>query len=92
MDGGFEVWLLNRFSPNLCFPNAFEPSARIPLQNLATHYLTFATEIRHHFALGDMDYDNHSGRGKQVYVYIMHNASTQGEKVNAYIPRAWPKI
>ena len=38
--------------------------------------------------------DNHTGRGvsKYIYTYIMHNASTQNRKVNAYIPRAWPKI
>ena len=27
-----------------------------------------------------------------IYTYIMHNASTQSRKVNAYIPIAWPKI
>ena len=27
-----------------------------------------------------------------IYTYIMNNASTQSKKVNAYIPRAWPKI
>ena len=47
-------------------------------------------EIRHHFALGDMDCNNHTEMGEQVciYTYIMHNASTQCRKVNAYIPRA----
>ena len=39
-------------------------------ENLATCHLTFAVEIRHHFALGDMDYDNHTRRGEQVYIYI----------------------
>ena len=63
-------------------------------ENPATCHLTFATEIRHHFALGDMDCDNHTGKGEQVhiYIYIMHNASTQSKKVNTYISRAWPKI
>ena len=61
-------------------------------KNPATCHLTFAVEIRHRFALGDMDYDNHIGRREQVYTYIMHNASTQRKKVNAYIPRAWSKI
>ena len=65
-------------------------------ENPTTCHLTFATEIRHHFALGDMDRDNHTKRGKHIYIYIytyiMHNASTQSRKVNAYIPRAWPKI
>ena len=27
-----------------------------------------------------------------IYTYIMHNASTESKKINAYIPRAWPKI
>ena len=62
-------------------------------ENPTTHHLTFTAEIRHRFALGDMDYDNHIGRGGQVYIYIiMHNASAQSRKVNAYIPRARPKI
>ena len=63
-------------------------------ENLATCHLTFAAEIKHRFALGDMDCDNHIGRGEQVYIYtyVLHNASTQSRKVNAYIPRAWPKI
>ena len=61
-------------------------------KNLATCHLIFATKIRHHFALGDMDYNNHIERGEQVYIYIIYNASTQSRKVNAYIPRAWPKI
>ena len=45
-------------------------------------------------ALGDMDCDEHTGKGEQVYIYtyIMHNASMQSKKVNAYIPRTWPKI
>ena len=64
------------------------------IENPATCHLAFPVEIRHHFALGDTEYDNHTGRGEQVhiYTYIMHNASTQSKKVNAYIPRAWPKI
>ena len=37
-------------------------------ENPATCHLTFAVEIRHRFALGDMDYDNHTGRGEQVYM------------------------
>ena len=41
-------------------------------ENSATCHLTFVVEIRHHFALGDMDYENHIGRGKQVYIYIHH--------------------
>ena len=63
-------------------------------ENPATCHLTFTTEIRHRLALGDIDCDNHTERGEQVYIYtyIMHNASTQNRKINAYIPRAWPKI
>ena len=62
-------------------------------ENLATHHLTFAAKIRPHFALGDMDYDDDTRRGEVgIYTYIMHNASTQRKKVNAYIPRAWLKI
>ena len=41
-------------------------------ENPATHHLTFAAEIRHHFALGDMDCVNHTGRDEQVYIYIHH--------------------
>ena len=33
-------------------------------ENLVTYHITFATEIRHHFALGDMGCDNHTGRGE----------------------------
>ena len=64
-------------------------------KNPATCHLTFTTEIRHHFALGDMDCDNYTRRGWAgiyIYTYIMHNASTQSKKVIAYIPKAWPKI
>ena len=39
-------------------------------ENLVTCHLTFAVEIRHRFALGDMDCDNHTEKGKQVYLYI----------------------
>ena len=41
-------------------------------ENLATCHLTFVAEIKHCFALGDMDCDNHTGRGEQVYIYIRH--------------------
>ena len=41
-------------------------------ENLVTCHLTFAVEIRHHFALGDMDCDNHTEKGEQVYLYIHH--------------------
>ena len=32
--------------------------------------LPFMEKIRHRFALSDIDYDNHTGRGKQVYICI----------------------
>ena len=53
-------------------------------ENSGTCHLTFAMKIRHRFTLGDMDHDNHNGRGELVYLYtyIMHNASTQSRKVN----------
>ena len=38
-------------------------------ENSATRHLTFVAEIRHFFALSDMDCDNHTGKGKQVYIY-----------------------
>ena len=69
MHGGFEVWLLNGCGPNLCFPKVFEQSTRFPQRNLATRHLTFAAEIRYRFTLGDMDCDNHTGRGEHVYIY-----------------------
>ena len=33
-------------------------------ENLATHHLTFAVKIRYRFALGDMDYDDHTEKGE----------------------------
>ena len=41
-------------------------------ENPATCHLTFAAKIRHRFALGDIDCENHTGRGEQVYIYIHH--------------------
>ena len=41
-------------------------------KNLVRSSLTFVAEIRHRFALDDMDYDNHTERGEQVYIYIHH--------------------
>ena len=61
-------------------------------ENPTTCHLTFVAKIRHRLALGDRDCDSHTGRVEHVYIYIytyiMHNASTQRKKVNAYIPRA----
>ena len=63
------------------------------VKNPTTCHLTFAAEIQYRFALGDMDCDNHTGGvSRYIYTYIMHNASTQSRKVNAYMPKAWPKI
>ena len=41
-------------------------------ENPATCHLTFAGKIRHHFSLVDMECDNYTGRGEQVYIYIHH--------------------
>ena len=71
MHGGFEVWLLKGCGPNLCFPKAFGQSTRFPKQTSGDMSPYFVAEIRHCFALGvDMDYDNHTKRGKHVYIYI----------------------
>ena len=37
-----------------------------------TCHLTFTVEIRHRFALSDMDRDNHTEEGEQIYTYIHH--------------------
>ena len=37
-------------------------------ENPATRHLTFATKIRYRFALNDMDCDNHTRGGEQVYI------------------------
>ena len=39
-------------------------------KNPATCHPTFATEITQRFALGDMDCDNHTEKGEQMYIYI----------------------
>ena len=41
-------------------------------ENLATCHLTFVAEIRHCFALGNMGFDNHTGRGERGYISIHH--------------------
>ena len=43
-----------------------------PGENPTTCHLTFTAEIRHRFALGDIDYDNHTEMDEQVYIYIHH--------------------
>ena len=72
MHGGFEVWVLDGCDPNLCFPISFSKVPDFHSENSATCHLTFMAEIRHHFALGDTDCDNHTRRDKQVYIYIHH--------------------
>ena len=41
-------------------------------KNPTTCHPTFVVEIRYRFALGDMGCDNHTERGKHVYIYIQH--------------------
>ena len=41
-------------------------------ENPVTCDLTFTEKIKHRFALGDIGCDNHTERGKQVYIYIHH--------------------
>ena len=41
-------------------------------KNLVTCHLAFAVKIRHRFALGNINCDNHIGRDEQVYIYIHH--------------------
>ena len=65
--GDFEVWLLNGCGPNLYFPKAFGKVPDFNGKNPMTCQLTFAVEIRHCFAFGDMDCDNHTKRGKCWY-------------------------
>ena len=67
--GGFEVWLLNGCGPNLCFPKVLGQILDSHSKNPMTCHLTFVAEIRHRFALGDMDCDNHTRKG-QVGIYI----------------------
>ena len=40
-------------------------------ENPAISHLTFVVEIRHRFALGDMDCDNHTEMGEHVYICTM---------------------
>ena len=72
MHGSFEVWLLNGCGLNLCFPKAFEQSTRFPRRKFGDTSLTFAAEIMHCFTFGDMDCDNHIGKGEHVYIIIHH--------------------
>ena len=38
-------------------------------ENSATYHLTFVAKIRHRFALGDTDCDNHTEKGEEVYIH-----------------------
>ena len=49
-------------------------------KNPVTCHFTFMADIRHRFALGDMDCDNHTGRGKHVYIYIHHDQCKHTEQ------------
>ena len=93
MHGDFEVGFQMGVVPIYAFLRHLGKVPAFHNKNPVTCHLTFAMEIRHRFALGDMDCVNHTGRGSRyTYTYIMHNASTQSRKVNAYIPRACTKI
>ena len=68
--GAFHAWGAWRFGFWMVVVpiNAFlRHSSKVPDfhgENPMTCHLTFVVEIRHRFALGDMDYDNHTGKGK----------------------------
>ena len=100
------IVLVNRCGLNLCFPMAFEQSTRFLWRKSDDMSSYFCGGNQALLAIGDTDSDNHTGRGEQAYIYIyiyiylfiythtyiMHNTGVQSRKVNAYIPRAWPKI
>ena len=71
--GGLKAWLLNGYDPSLFFPKAFDKVPDFHGENPTTCHLTFVAEIRHHFALGDMDCNNYIERGEHVYIYIYIN-------------------
>ena len=72
MHGGFKVWILNGCGPNLCFPKAFKPSTRFPRRKFGDTSSYFCGENQASLALGDMNYDDHTERGEQIYIYIHH--------------------
>ena len=52
-------------------------SGKVPnfhCQYPATCHLTFAAEIKHCFALGDMDCDNHTGKVYTSCIMLAHRA------------------
>ena len=86
MHEGFEVWLLNGCGPNLCFPKAFGKVPDFHDENPTICHLTFVAKIRHHFALGDLDCDNHIGRGEWVYIYIHHAQCKHAKQESKCLP------
>ena len=48
-------------------------------ENPVTCHLSFTTEIRHCFALNDMDCDNHTGKG-EAGIYIHTSCIMQAHK------------
>ena len=72
MHRGFEVWLLNGCGLNLFFPKASRQSTRFSQRKSSDITPYFRGGISHRFALGDMNCNNHTERGKQVYIYIHH--------------------
>ena len=49
-------------------------------ENPTTCHLTFTVKIKHRYALGNMDYDNHIGRDEQVYIYTHTSCTIQAHK------------
>ena len=72
MCGCIEVWLLNGCGPNLCFPKAFEQSARFLQQKSGDKSPYFHGGNSASLALGDTDCDNHTRGDEQAYIYIHH--------------------
>ena len=93
MHGGFEVWLLIGVVPIYAF---LRHSSKVPNfhdENPMGCHPTFAAEIRHCLPSVTRTVTITPTRASRyIYTYIMHNAYTQSGKVNAYIPKAWPKI
>ena len=71
MHEGFKFWLLNGF-PIYAFLRHSSKVLDFHNEIPAICHLTFAVEIRHCFALGDKDNDNHTNKGEQVYICIHH--------------------
>ena len=81
--GALHAWGHGGLAFEWCGPNLYflRHSSKVPdfhSKNPMTCHLSFAVKIRHRYALGNMDCDNHIEKGEQVYIYtyIMHNASS----------------